>query len=89
MNIETYAIEINDKTYPIVLACIPSIAAIVPFSTIDGQVLVINKPTVSSSKGQTQITITNCIMSKDAFTKEYQPGNPAAIYYEFTTLISK
>lgn len=44
MRIKTLAIQINEDTYPIAIACLPGGFATIPFKNVNGAYLVINRP---------------------------------------------
>lgn len=72
-NIETMAIEINERTYSIAVAILPAAFFTVPFDLAKGYILVINeRDLIEDSYGQSYPTYVNCWMDRVEFLQSYR-----------------
>ena len=84
--VPTMALEINEKTYPIAVACLPPVFATIPFKDVDGHYLVINRLEARRSpKNKTQQTLTvgNSWMRAEQFKKTYATDFAMDISFTF------
>lgn len=72
-NIETLAIEINERTYSIAIAILPPTFYTLPFAVVSDHILVINeRATTEDAYGQTVPTIQNYWMTRAEFISSYK-----------------
>lgn len=86
--IKTLAVEITENTYPIAVACLPARFAMVPFSKVDGCILVINEYRAASyceTSGREILVVENGWFPKEEFEDEFRyltPGRKGANFAE-------
>lgn len=83
--ISTLAIEINEETYSIAVACLPPSFALIPFAQVERDYLVINELRINyGADGEELLTLGNHWMDRELFHKTYFGGTFAQLAAGFT-----